>query len=184
MRAFVAVEIPENVREAVSHGLTELRRRLPAARWVRAEGVHVTLRFLGEQEETLLAALGERLAAEAGALAPATVRLADGGFFPHERRPRVAWLGGNAPALGSWAEAVERCAVALGVEPEPRPFSLHLTLARLDRPWGAGDVETFSTVVAKWRLPEFVAHELVLFASELRPSGAVHTPLRRVPVGG
>jgi RNA 2',3'-cyclic 3'-phosphodiesterase len=183
MRAFIAVEIPEQVRADVARGLSELRRRLPAARWVGGEGVHVTLRFLGEQDEALLAELGERVAAEARSLVPATVCLEGGGFFPHERRPRVAWLGGRAPELAGWAAAVERCAVALGVAPEPRAFSLHLTLARLERPWGAGDVETFSTVVSKWRLPEFTAHELVLFASELRPSGAVHTPLRRITVG-
>jgi RNA 2',3'-cyclic 3'-phosphodiesterase len=183
MRAFLAVELPPAVRETVSRGLAELRRRIPAARWVRPESVHVTLRFLGEREPALLDALGDRVAGELAALAPATVALGGGGFFPHARRPRVAWLGGSAPALADWAAAIERCAVAVGVEPEERPFSLHLTLARLERPWGAGDVETFTVLVKKWQLPEFTAREAVLFSSELRPSGAVHTPLRRFAVG-
>ncbi len=184
MRAFFAVELPEDVSDVVSRGLAELRGRLPAARWVRPGSVHVTLRFLGEQEQALLAALGERIAAELAGLPPAEVRLAGGGFFPHERRARVAWLGGRSPGLEAWAAAVERCARELGVEPEERPFSPHLTLARLERPWGAADVEMFSVAVSNWRLPEFTARELVLFASELRPSGAVHTALRRIAAGG
>ena len=184
MRAFLAVELPEGVNETVSRGIAELRRRLPSARWVRPGSVHVTLRFLGEQEPELLTALGERVAAELKSLPPAIVSLAGGGFFPHDRRPRVAWLGGQAPGLDAWAAAIERCASDLGVEPEERPFSLHVTLARLDRPWGVADVETFAVVVSKWHLPEFTARELVLFASELRPSGAVHTPLRRIAAGG
>ena len=89
--------------------------------------------------------------------APVEVCLGGGGFFPHERRPRVAWLGGSAPGMERWAAAIEGCATALGIDPEPRPFSLHVTLARLDRPWGAGDVETFVTAVGKWRLAPFVA---------------------------
>jgi RNA 2',3'-cyclic 3'-phosphodiesterase len=183
MRAFVAVELPTEVREVVTRGLSELRRRIPTARWVRAESVHVTLRFLGEREPGLLDELADRVAVELTALAPVTVALGGGGFFPHARRPRVAWLGGSAAGLGDWAAAIERCAVALGVEPEERPFSLHLTLARLERPWGAGDMEAFTVLVRKWQLPEFTAREAVLFASELRPSGAVHTPLRRFAVG-
>ncbi len=183
MRAFFAVELPVAVHAAVSRGTSELRGCLPAARWVRPEGVHVTLRFLGEQEPTLLATLADRVAGELKALAPVEVRLGGGGFFPHTRRPRVAWLGGQAPGLEGWAAAIERCATALGTEPEERPFSLHVTLARLDRPWGAADVETYSIAVSKWRLAEFTAREVVLFSSELRPSGPVYTPLRRIAAG-
>jgi len=184
MRAFIAVELPEEVHGSVVRGVSELRHRLPAARWVRPEGIHVTLRFLGEQEPSLLATLGDRVAGELSALPPVEVRLAGGGFFPHERRPRVAWLGGSGPGLEAWAAAIGRCVTGLGIEADDRAFSLHVTLARLDRPWEAADVEMFSAVVSKWRLPEFTAREVVLFASELRPSGALHTPLRRIEVGG
>ena len=183
MRAFVAVELSPGVCEVITRGLGELRRRLGPARWVRAEGLHVTMRFLGEQNGELLEHLAADAAAALAAETPVEVELAGGGFFPHERRPRVAWLGGQGPGMERWASAIERCAIAHGLEPEPRPFSLHVTLARLDRPWGAGDVETFRVAVGKWRLAPFVAREVVLFSSELLPSGAVYTPLRRIAVG-
>jgi 2'-5' RNA ligase len=183
MRVFAAVELPEAVREVLTLGLGSLKRDQPPARWVRPEGIHVTLKFLGEQPPELVDGLDRALPGPLAALAPATVSLGGGGFFPHERRPRVAWVGGEAGALGAWAAAVEDVAAGLGVPREERPFSLHLTLARLERPWGVQAVEHFRVTVGKWRFPEFVAREAVLFQSELKPLGAVYTPLRRWPVG-
>lgn len=183
MRAFLAVTLPDDVHDAVTRGMGELRRRLGSARWVRPAGVHVTLRFLDDQEDGVLDRLGDLVAAELAALSPVEVRLGGGGFFPHETRPRVAWLGGSAPGMEQWAAAIERCAVAVGVPAEARGFSLHVTLARLERPWGAGDVETFVTAVGKWRLAPFTCREVVMMRSELGPAGAVYTPLRRFRVG-
>ncbi len=184
MRAFVAVELPEELREFLARELAELRRDLPPARWVRAEGVHITLKFLGEQSESLVTRLGSALARALAARSPVEVRLAGAGFFPRPERARVAWVGGTAPGLEGWAAAVDGEATALGLPPEARPFALHLTLARLDRPWGHGAVEAFSRRVASWALDPFLAREAVLFRSELRPGGAVYTALARFPVGG
>jgi 2'-5' RNA ligase len=69
------------------------------------------------------------------------------------------------------------------VAEEARPFSLHLTLARLKRPWGVQAVEHYRVQAKKWQFPEFIAREAVLFRSELGPSGAAYTALRRWPVG-
>jgi 2'-5' RNA ligase len=183
MRLFVAVDLPEEVREVLRKGLGHLKKDQPPARWVRPEGMHITLKFLGEQPPELVAGLDKALAGVLAGHSPVTVSLGGGGFFPHERRPRVAWVGGQAAGLEVWARAVEDAAASLGVEREARAFSLHLTLARLERPWGAQAVEHFLVQVAKWRFPEFEAREVVLFQSDLRPSGAVYTPLRRWPVG-
>ncbi len=184
MRAFFAVELSPGAHETVARGLGGLRRRLGQARWVRAEGLHITLRFLGEQSGDLLEHVAADAAAALAGEAPVEVALGGGGFFPHERRPRVAWLGGVAPGMERWAAAIERCATAAGLEPEPRAFTPHVTLARLDRPWGAGEVETFRVAVGKWRLAPYTAREVVLFASDLRPAGAVYTAVRRLAVGG
>jgi len=179
VRLFIAVELPDEVRAVLSAGLGALRRDLPPARWVRVEGMHLTLKFLGERLPELVEALDPAAAKAVAPLPPVTVQLGGGGFFPHERRPRVAWLGGQAPGLEGWASAVDEAATALGVEREARPFSLHLTLARLERPWGARAVEDFLVRVGKWRFPEFIAREIVLFQSELKPAGAEYTALRR-----
>ena len=183
MRAFVAVELSPGAREVITRGLGELRRRLGSGGGGGAAGGDRPRGGRGAARGGWGAGVAPRGGARRGEEAPVEVELGGGGFFPHERRPRVAWLGGQGPGMERWASAIERCATAHGLEPEPRPFSLHVTLARLDRPWGAGDVETFRVAVGKWRLAPFVAREVVLFTSELLPSGAVYTPLRRITVG-
>lgn len=184
MRLFCAVELPQAVRQQLERGIGELRRRLPSARWVRAEGIHVTLKFLGEQPEALVGALEDAARASLAACGPVEVRLGGGGFFPNPRRARVAWVGGQAVGLDRWAAVLEDAAADCGVAREERPFSLHLTLARLDRPWPEPDAQRFLAEVGGWRLEPFVAQEVVLFESQLGPGGSRYTALRRWPVGG
>ncbi len=179
MRLFVAVELAAAVRDVIAAGLGRLKRDQPRARWVRPEGMHLTIKFLGERPEGFVSEIDGAAAAALAALPAVHVRLGGGGFFPNDSRPRVAWVGGEAGGLERWVGAVDDAAASLGVEREPRPYTPHLTLARLERPWGAQAVEHFRVEVGKWRLPEFVASEAVLFRSELTPAGPVHTALRR-----
>jgi RNA 2',3'-cyclic 3'-phosphodiesterase len=183
VRLFIAVELPDEVREVLAAGLGRLKHDQPPARWVRVEGIHLTLKFLGEQPEEILAGLDREVPAGLAPLEPARVQLGGGGFFPNDRRPRVAWVGGEAVGLERWAAAVESAAASLGVAEEARPFSLHLTLARLERPWGVQAVEHYRVQAKKWQFPEFTAREAVLFRSELGPAGAAYTALRRWRVG-
>lgn len=183
MRLFVAVDLPETVRGQLARGLARLRRELPSARWVRPEGVHITLKFLGEQPDELPERLSQAVEGGLGRLTPVEVAPGGAGFFPHERRPRVAWLGGRAEGLVEWAETVDQAATSLGLEPERRPFSLHLTLARLQRPWPPNAIRCFFDEVSSWHLESFSAREMTLFRSELQPGGAVYTAVRRWRVG-
>lgn len=184
MRCFLAVELPQAQKAVVMAGLAKLKAKLPAARWVRPEGLHITLKFLGEQQESQAALFLEALS-ELLADAPAEVKvsLAGGGFFPNASRPRVAWLGGVAPGLEQWAAASEEAAALIGVAREPRPFSLHVTLARLERPWPQGACQRFLDEVSSWRLDPFLAREVVLFESTLGPGGAVYTAKAKISVG-
>lgn len=183
MRLFVAVELPEAVKGVLREGLGRLRRDLPPARWVRVDGMHLTLKFLGEQDATVPDALAAAVEPAFSALAPVEVGLGGGGFFPSARRARVAWVGGQAPGLDAWARAIEAAAEGLGIAREARPFAVHLTLARLERPWGERAVETFQRHVSRWSLPLFVAREAVVFRSELKPSGAEYAAVRRIAAG-
>ncbi|HPC83249.1 MAG TPA: RNA 2',3'-cyclic phosphodiesterase [Thermoanaerobaculaceae bacterium] len=184
MRLFCAVDLPEAVRQRLERGIGELRRRLPPARWVRAEGVHVTLKFLGEHPVSLVEALDPAARSALAECGPVEVRLGGGGFFPGARRARVAWVGGQAVGLERWAAALEDAAATCGVAREARPFSLHLTLARLDRPWPEPEAERFLAAVGGWSFEPFVAQEVVLFESHLGAGGSRYTALRRWPVGG
>ncbi len=163
MRLFVAFELPDRLREQLGRRMDELRRELPRARWVRPEGLHVTLKFLGETAEGAAAGLGAALAPAFAAAPALTARLAGGGCFPPGRPARVAWVGlavaragasgddraGAAADLAALHGRVEEVAqTALGVAPEGWPFSPHVTLARPDPPWRREAVERFAHALA------------------------------------
>ncbi len=184
VRAFLALPIPEEVKERLGRELAGLRRRLEPARWVRVEGLHLTVKFLGEvapaRLEELCGALEEPLAG----LPPVRVELAGAGFFPGPGRPRVAWVGGTAEGAAPIVAEVEEAAARLGWDRERRPWALHLTVARLRSPWRRPSVEVFLRWGDGYREAPFSCGELVMYRSELGSSGAVYTALRRIALGG
>ena len=183
VRAFIAVELPDEVRESIGRTTARLRDELPRARWVRPATLHLTVKFLGELPLSRLTALGDDAAACVSDRGIADVRLAGGGFFPNARRPRVAWIGGEAAALEPVADALQRVAARHGVERERRPWSPHLTVARLRDRWPPPAVERFVAEVETLGAFDFRCRELVVFSSRLEPGGAVHTPVRRLSLG-
>ncbi len=166
------------MRARISTLAEELRPRAVGLRWVRPEGIHLTLRFLGsttsEQVETLKPTL-----AKAAAECPAGEATVAGlGMFPERGSPRVLWLGLSLAApFARLQSACERAAVAVGFPPEERPFKAHLTLGRWrDR--------TRRPDLPPGDLGSTRLDTLVLFRSELRREGSVYTPLARFPLTG
>jgi RNA 2',3'-cyclic 3'-phosphodiesterase len=177
VRAFVALELDERLREAMGELQAGLRRRLGQVHLVRPEGIHLTLRFLGRTTPQQRDTMRPILAAAASACPPAEVPVSGLGTFPERGSPRVLWLGLEAPtAIGELQKACERAALAAGFEKEDRPFKAHLTLGRWrDR---AARPELPAVDLGTTRLDT-----LVLFKSELRPGGAVYTSLERFALG-
>jgi 2'-5' RNA ligase len=182
VRAFLALEIAEAVKAELTAGREALRAELPRARWVRPESQHLTLKFLGETPQEVLRALAADLAPRLAGLGPVSVRLHGSGFFPSPSRPRVAWLGGTADGVAPVVEAVEEVADAHGFPRERRTWSLHVTQARLERPWPQVAVERFLAWGEGLQLAPFSCREVVLFGSRLERGGAVYTPLDRMPL--
>ncbi|MGD9252699.1 MAG: RNA 2',3'-cyclic phosphodiesterase [Holophagae bacterium] len=182
VRAFVALEIPEVVRAALGAALESIRGELPRARWTRPDGWHLTLKFLGEVERPTLGDLVGELAVETAGCRSVAVQLGSSGFFPRPARPRVAWVGGEAPDAPMAAAAAERAAHSVGFGRGRRPWSLHLTVARLRWPWPESAVSAFLDWGRRLELEAFECREVVLFRSDLRPDGAVYTALERFPL--
>jgi 2'-5' RNA ligase len=182
VRLFVAVDVPEAIKEAIeSQVVGPLRELLPGARWTRPEGRHLTLKFLGNVDD-------ERTDAIAGAVRTAAARhagfsaiFADVGGFPDLRRPRVLWigLGAGAEPMAVLAADVQRELEPLGFEPEDRPFRGHLTLARFPKPRIIDPMPETSL-----RAESFDVAEVVLFQSKLHPKGARYPALERFPLSG
>jgi 2'-5' RNA ligase len=182
IRAFLAFEIPETIKDEIDRQRADIVKRLPRARWVRPEGQHLTLKFLGETEAEVLADLSERLAPRIRELPSVEIRLAGTGFFPNARRPRVTWIGGSAEGGEAVAGTVDRVARSCGFEGERRRWSIHITQARIKERWSPDDVELFTDWGRDLDLAAFAADEVVLFSSDLRPTGAVYTAIGRFPL--
>jgi RNA 2',3'-cyclic 3'-phosphodiesterase len=173
VRAFVALELEERLQAALGDLQARLRPRLGKIRLVRPEGIHLTLRFLGSTSPVQVERLRSALAAAAAECPATEARAASLSTFPERGSPRVLWLGIEVkPPVLRLQEACERAARAAGFEPEARPFRAHLTLGRwrerVPRP------ELPPVDLGPTRL-----EALSLFRSELRPEGAVYTPLAR-----
>jgi 2'-5' RNA ligase len=168
-RVFVAIEIPD----AIKHDLARFVSELHGARWVPPEQNHLTLRFIGEVDPDQLAAIKGALSRIAFAPFPLTLQ-GVGHFPPGRRLPRVLWVG--MPPNGALTELqqrVEQALAAVGLPPEVRPFSPHLTLARL-KDAAAAAVAAFEARHRELAYPPFEVTQLSLFSSVLTPQGAKH----------
>lgn len=181
MRLFVALNLPETVRASLWATAAPLRDRGFPVKWVRPEGIHLTLKFLGEvaadRQGDVQAGIG-RACAGARAL-PLTL---DGfGAFPDTRRPRVVWTGITPePALELLQHGLERELGPLGFPPEGRPFRPHVTLGRADRDAKTREFAGFADALAGLTFNDTVVVETVdLMRSTLQPGGAVYQAIHR-----
>jgi 2'-5' RNA ligase len=150
-------------------------------RWTRVEGLHLTLKFLGDidrsQVESILQVLHETTRER-----PALHLVAQGlGAFPNLRRPRILWVGLSGEGLKELSEAVETGLMPLDFPPEEREFNPHLTLGRVRSPRGWDRVLTVLKEHEHALFGESIVDQVTLYQSNLRPDGAVYTPLGSVP---
>lgn len=178
MRLFVALDFPEGIRAAIRELTAKLKPLGKEARWVRAEGMHVTLKFIGHVKDEMLDTI---VAALSGIDSPAPVemRFRGVGFFPTEKRPRVFWCGIEAsPNLSVMARDIESALVPLGIAAETRDFAPHLTLARFQSPRGADKLVSAARELDALDLGSARETEFHLFESKLRPTGAEYSKRR------
>lgn len=184
MRLFVALDIPEDVRSAIGKLIAKLRSVSREPRWVRVEGLHVTLKFIGEVPSEK----AESIKAALSGVPPRnsfSIGFRGLGFFPHERRPRVLWAGvQGGPELAALAADVDTSLEPLGIAPETRAFSPHLTLARFDSPRGLDALHTAVQSAASAEFGTTTASEFHLYQSVLKRGGAEYTRLASFPFAG
>lgn len=176
LRVFVGVPVGAAVAARISAVRNEFGGE--AVRWVPAENLHLTLKFLGDVEEaqvvSIRSALREALAGTAGF----GVTARGLGVFPDARRPRVLWIGLAAPELAQVAGQVDRALEPLGVERAATRFRPHATIGRWRRPEPPG--VSLREELTRWRdreFGEFRMDAVTLFRSTLRPAGATYSPL-------
>ncbi len=181
-RAFIAFEIPDAVRASLDAARDRVRDTLPPARWTRPAAWHLTVKFFGEANRDALEQLAADLRPCLSGRGVVNGDLVGGGFFPSPVKPRVAWIGGSLAGAGPVVDEVEAAAIGAGFPAEGRPWTAHLTMARLKSRWPRGAVDAYLEWAAALVDLTFVCREVVLFESRLQPGGAVYTALERIPL--
>ncbi|MEX2554986.1 MAG: RNA 2',3'-cyclic phosphodiesterase [Actinomycetota bacterium] len=180
MRLFVAVDLPATVKDELDHAVDDVRPSLAEARWVPRDNLHLTVSFLGEvgdeRVEGIVAAMQEALTATA----PFVARLAGSGAFPSARRARVLWAGLEAAEdrLASVANACIRALEPLGFPAESRPWTAHVTVARLREP---GEVSRALPLTLE--PVAFPIEAVTLFRSRLGRPAPRYEAIAAVPFG-
>lgn len=179
MRTFIAANFDAALREELHAAAAPLREAAPNVAWVAGHLLHVTLKFLGEQQPDFVARLTSSLQSFASRHAPGSVRLHGYGAFPNFRAPRVVWMGGEQPpVLANLAKAVDDACAALGIEREKRPFRAHVTLGRVKRELGREEAQRLQESAAL-RHESFSWHvrSIDIMRSDLGRAGPTYTVL-------
>lgn len=186
IRSFVAIELPDAVislLDKVQHDLSSLRLRV---RWVRPKNIHLTLKFLGNINSGDIAKIGSAMTDAAKDCGPFKLTVGGIGVFPGLKRPRVIWIGfgGDMKVLLGLQHNLEDRLAAVGFPKENRSFKAHLTLGRIK---GAVNPATIRQIVQEYSDLgdlEFTSDRIILFRSDLKPSGAVYSQLKQAKLLG
>jgi 2'-5' RNA ligase len=181
-RAFIAIDLPESVRSFLSEAQEALKLNGFRVKWVRPQNIHLTLKFLGN---TASADTDKIVAAMTLAVnnCPVVSLAAKGiGVFPDVRRPRIIWAGlnGQLEILANLQQALDAHLADLGFSRETRAFKSHLTLGRVKGKIVSARMKAAIDKLTEFESESFEINQVILFKSELRPSGAVYTQVRRV----
>jgi RNA 2',3'-cyclic 3'-phosphodiesterase len=182
IRSFVAVDIAAPVRAGLRALQAELAQADADVRWVRAEGIHVTLKFLGAVEAARLERVHTALVDALHAQPALHLQVRGLGAFPSLRRPRVLWTGLHGDGLDAVARYVETALTALGFTPERRAFTPHVTIGRVNSLRGWPRLEEQFKAHLDDNFGGSAVEAVIIYRSTLRPDGAVYTPLWTIPL--
>jgi 2'-5' RNA ligase len=188
-RLFVAIPLPETVRDEILRVQGELRPLLPreAARWTRSDQLHVTLRFLGNVAVEAIETLRQSVGAVCLNASPLALRAQGVGFFPNPRSPRVVWVGinGSGERLSDLQAKIEAAVSPFSPEPGEKNFAGHVTLARLKHPRPADVRELIARAQSHdaKTFGNWTAENVEIIRSELSPIGTRYTSLGTFPLG-
>ncbi|GBC83466.1 RNA 2',3'-cyclic phosphodiesterase [bacterium HR10] len=185
IRSFICIDVPEEVKARIEAVQAKLKRVPADVSWTRPANVHLTVKFLGDVEEARVSVLRTVLDEIARGCAPFELVTGCGGIFPRADRPRVLWIGirDERGALQALVTEVEDVLARHGFPREPRPFTAHLTIGRVRSERSAQEL------VRRFLAEEFPSYrfrvtQLILMRSDLRPEGALYTPLHIAPLQG
>ncbi len=185
MRLFIAIEIPDDVKKLMAEAQAKLKGPAVDAGWTRPEGIHLTLKFLGEVPELRAPEIVTALSGAIKGTAGFRIDIAGAGAFPNPKNARVVWVGvsGETDKLAKLQVVVEDAMIGLGFPREDRAFTPHLTLGRIKYIRSRNAWLKALEEIKDIKLPSFDVHAVSLMKSELKRSGAVYAELGRIELG-
>ena len=181
LRTFIALELPPSVISLLERVQEDLKSMGLRAKWVRPANIHLTLKFLGNINPGDIDKIGEAMMAAADNFAAIDLEIRGIGVFPGIKRPRVIWvgLGGQIQLLFAMQRMLEDNLAALKFNKEKRPFKGHLTLGRFRQTVEPNTIRQIMQEYANLSSEEFTTSRIILFKSDLKPTGAVYSQLRQ-----
>ena len=181
MRTFVAIPLPDECLAILQQLQEKLRSFHADVRWVALPSLHLTLKFLGEVDPSIITELEESLNRASRSISPFSLKLQGIGCFPNLKNPRVIWcgVGGDVDKLSSLQQAVETACTALGFEREERAFQPHLTLGRVNGKRNLQPLLDYIKIGFEAQTC-FTAHYYHVYKSTLKPQGAEYTVLSTI----
>jgi 2'-5' RNA ligase len=179
IRAFIAIELPEEIHEGLKKLQNELKDRMRDVRWTKYGNVHLTLKFLGDTETKKIDAIGKTLQDIADSFSPFVISLAGIGAFPNSRKPSVIWTGINKGINEtiSLANQIEKAMEKFGFEREKRSFKPHLTIGRVREIKYPSELKATLDNSNIGEIGKFTADRISLIKSQLDPAGSIYTTL-------
>ena len=190
VRSFIAIPVPAEGMQVLEEAVRRLEPEIGKhVRWVRLEGIHLTLKFMGDIPAGMVERVLEALILVAARFSPIDLSISGMGVFPNARRPRVLWAGvhGDLETLSALQLAIDESVGDLGLPKEQRAFSPHLTLGRVRRDVAEGQLRNIGQVMADGELsgaPSWTADTVNLMRTELDPSGSRHYLVGSASIGG
>jgi RNA 2',3'-cyclic 3'-phosphodiesterase len=179
MRAFIAIELPENIKNDLTKIQDKLKISLPKINWVKPANLHLSLKFLGEISSSQLEPIVQVMTEIIKTTPPFEIKLETLSVFPNYRAARIIWIGINQPPpeLKQLADQLETKLLKIGLPEEKRPFQAHITLGRIKNPLIPEDLEKGLDKIRNDCL-EFKIRGITLFQSLLGPGGPTYSILK------
>jgi 2'-5' RNA ligase len=184
IRAFIAIELPEKIIASISRVQESIRSQGFKVRWVRPQNIHLTLKFLGDIKAAETKAVEKVVLDSVVGSAPISMTARGLGVFPGIKRPRVIWvgIGGQTDELIELQQTLDKKLATIGFSRERRPFKGHLTMGRVKAKIDSKRLLEAMKAFDGFETEPFVADRLILFQSDLKPSGAVYAKLMEAPL--